>query len=454
MFKRIASALWGKFENKEEVIKFISLGFIFMLTIGIYWALRPMKDSIFNAVVGFKEWQPVAKWLSIIISFPLLFLYAKLIDTFPRHKVFYIITAVYGCLGLFFTWAFLNPDIGLANTMASPMRIIGWAWYVYVESFGSLIIALFWAIASDITMPDAAKRGFPLIVMVGQMGNIVGPYWLQAKRLGFENSAPLVGICAVGIFILAALMWLFMHLMPKSQLAGYHGHDAGQEMEEPKFFEGLKLLLTRGYLMAIFLIVSIYEVVITVVDYLFKSAFINQLIEQGVPKKMAEALFGEYLAGYAVWVGIVAFASVLFGINNIQRKLGMTISLVAMPLLAAALILTVWYNPSDVYILSWVMVFAKAVNYALNGPTIKQLYIPTTKEAKYKAQSWIEMFGSRSAKGIGAGITKSSSKFASLGAFVNFSTMISLVLVGGWLLVVVYAATMYNKAIKEKRVVC
>lgn len=453
MFKRIASALWGKFENREEVIKFISLGFIFMLIIGTYWAFRPMKDSIFNTIVGFKEWQPVAKWLSIAISFPLLFIYAKLIDRFPRHKVFYMITIFYGLLGVFFTWAFMNPEIGLANTVASPTRIIGWAWYLYVESFGSLIVALFWAIASDITMPDAAKRGFPMIVLIGQMGNIVGPYYLRAKRLGFENSAPLVGICAGFIFAMTGLMWLFMHLMPKSQLVGYHSGEE-ESMEEPTFFEGLKLLLTRGYLAAIFLIVSIYEVVITILDYLFKSTYTSQMVEQGVPKHLAEAMFGEYLADYAVWVGIIAFGSVLLGINNIQRRMGMTASLVAMPILTAGLVLTVWYNPSNVYILSWVMVIAKAVNYALNGPTIKQLYIPTSKEAKYKAQSWIEMFGSRSSKGIGSYVNTFRAKLGSVGAFVNFTSLISLALIGGWLLVVVYAATMYNKAIKEKRVVC
>ncbi len=453
MFKRIASALWGKFENREEVIKFVSLGFIFMLIIGTYWAFRPMKDSIFNTIVGFKDWQPVAKWLSIVVSFPLLFIYAKLIDRFPRHKVFYMITIFYGLLGVFFTWAFMNPEIGLANTVASPTRIIGWAWYLYVESFGSLIVALFWAIASDITMPDAAKRGFPLIVLVGQMGNIVGPYYLRAKRLGFENSAPLVGICAGFIFAMTGLMWLFMHLMPKSQLVGYHSGEE-ESMEEPTFFEGLKLLLTRGYLAAIFLIVSIYEVVITILDYLFKSTYTSQMVEQGVPKHLAEAMFSEYLADYAVWVGIIAFGSVLFGINNIQRRMGMTASLVAMPILTAGLVLTVWYNPSNVYILSWVMVIAKAVNYALNGPTIKQLYIPTSKEAKYKAQSWIEMFGSRSSKGIGSYVNTFRVKLGSVGAFVNFTSLISLALVGGWLLVVVYAATMYNKAIKEKRVVC
>ena len=48
------------------------------------------------------------------------------------------------------------------------------------------------------------------------------------------------------------------------------------------------------------------------------------------------------------------------------------------------------------------MVGSKAVNYALNGPALKQLYIPTTPDVRFKAQAWIETFGSRSSKQDGS----------------------------------------------------
>lgn len=44
------------------------------------------------------------------------------------------------------------------------------------------------------------------------------------------------------------------------------------------------------------------------------------------------------------------------------------------------------------------MTFSTAINYALNGPALKQLYIPTTAGVKFKAQAWIETFGSRTSK--------------------------------------------------------
>ena len=52
--------------------------------------------------------------------------------------------------------------------------------------------------------------------------------------------------------------------------------------------------------------------------------------------------------------------------------------------------------------LFWLMVASKAINYALNSPSMKQLYIPTTKDVRYKSQAWIESFGSRGSKAAGS----------------------------------------------------
>ena len=68
-----------------------------------------------------------------------------------------------------------DPNIGLANIHADPSRILGWVWYVFVESFGSLVVALFWAFATDITTADSAKKGFSLVVMLGQIGGFIAP---------------------------------------------------------------------------------------------------------------------------------------------------------------------------------------------------------------------------------------------------------------------------------------
>ncbi len=452
MFKRIATALWGHFESGEELKKFLWLATIFGFIIGTYWAMRPMKDGVFAAIVGV-NFLPWAKMLSLVAVVPLVVLYSKLIDTFSRQKVFYVLIAIYSVLALIFVYLLLNPTFGLPNTVASPARMLGWIWYIYVESFGSLVIALFWAFTTDTTLPDSAKRGFPIIALFGQIGNMVGPHFLNAKRLGFATSAPVMGICAGLMVLIGLLFWLMMRSVPQAQFASYDAPQTKEEEGESGFFEGLKLLLTKRYLLGIFMIVSIYEIIVTILDFHFK-----------VTAKLlypVEADYSSYLSMYASWVGVISMFCVLFGINNIQRKLGMKASLILLPILIGGAVMLVKLNPMGLSVAFWIMVFAKAVNYALNQPTLKQLYIPTTKETKYKSQAWIEMFGSRGSKATGSAVNTLRASFAAkygslagISAFLTLSTILSGGFILIWFFAAFYISDVYNKAIEKNEVVC
>ena len=455
MFKRIATMLWGNFENSEELKKFGFLAAIFGLIIGTYWTLRPMKDGLFNALIGIDPYQPYAKILSLFVVFPLVIIYSKLIDTFPRQKVFYVLVGIYALLALVFVYFMLHPTIGLANTLKSPSRLLGWCWYLYVESFGSLIVALFWAFTTDTTLPDSAKRGFPIIALFGQMGNMLGPLVLNANRLGFSSSIPVIGITSVLMLLTIFMFWLMIRMVSPDQFTSYHGVDESSESgEEPGFLEGLKLLLTKRYLLGIFLIVTIYEVIITVIDFHFKATAASSF-------GAVEADYSSYLAMYGWVTGLVSMLCVLFGINNIQRKLGMKASLVLLPILVTGAVLMVKFNPAALTVAFWIMVFSKAVNYALNQPTLKQLYIPTTKDTRYKAQAWIEMFGSRGSKAGGSAMNTLRGKFVGMygniggiNAFLTLSTIISGGMIVVWLFAALFVSKTYNKAIEEDRVVC
>ncbi len=62
MLKQIKSFFSGSFESYEERKKFSTLGVLFGITIGVYWLLRPIKDSVFMTMVGI-DYQPMVKML-------------------------------------------------------------------------------------------------------------------------------------------------------------------------------------------------------------------------------------------------------------------------------------------------------------------------------------------------------------------------------------------------------
>ena len=54
----------------------------------------------------------------------------------------------------------------------------------------------------------------------------------------------------------------------------------------------------------------------------------------------------------------------------------------------------------------------KACSYALNNPTKEILYQPTSAAVKYKAKSWIDIFGARGSKALGSVVTNAFSDSA------------------------------------------
>jgi len=444
-FLNLLKKWFGPF-TKEEFKKYLFLGIILAVIIATYWTMRPLKDAIFGSIVGTGSWLAIAKIVSMFVLFPIVAIYGKMVDRFPRNHMFYFLGLIYGILMIFWGIIFAMPGIGLANTVASPLRIVGWLWYVFVESFGSLVVALFWAFTTDISDPKSAKYGFPLILLVAQLGGVFGPYLSRLPKIFGTTTAPLVAGLSVLIFLMVGLVALFMKIMPKDQLQGYKGASKKEEKsnkEEAGFLDGLKFLFSHKYLMGIFGVLAIFEVIATFLDFNFKTLAI-ETFSSDVTRTI-------YLSQFASMVNLVAFFCLLFGVNNIQRWLGVRFTLALMPfIIGAAVVMFMWYP--EINVLFWLVVGAKAINYALNGPTVKQLYIPTSEDAKYKSQAWIETFGSRGAKGAASGINGMKDIFGS--SYFILTVYISFGLLATWFFVALYLGRQYNNALKDNSVVC
>ena len=439
MISKALSSWFGHF-TKPELKKFFILGVIFALTIAINWLLRTLKDSTFITMVG-PCFIPHAKWLSFLVSIPLVALYGKLVDLFSRQRLLYSLCIAYGCACLIFAYflAHAYANLGLQQ-IYNPL--LGWLWYLFVESFGSIMITLFWAFVSDTTTPASAARGYGLIALAGQVGNIAGP--LLAERQAEHWGTGILAVIGGGaIFALVPLFYYLITYVDQSQLEGFHAYnEKAQEKKDIQvdFGEGLGLLMARPYLLGIFGIVSFYEIVYAIFDYRFKA--FAALVYQG------EALT-RYFGEFGALTGLVAFLCLLCGISNITRWMGLTAALLLAPLCMG--ILTLVNMSSNITAVMWVMVFANVLNYALHQPTKEQLYIPTTYEAKYKTKAWIEIFGFRGSKALGAGINVATVLLGNY--FVIFSTITSLGLVGTWFFTAFFLGRTHKKAVTHNKLV-
>jgi AAA family ATP:ADP antiporter len=430
------------FEDK----KYGLLSVIFGLIIGTYWLFRPIKDAVFLTMVG-KLYQPKAKILSLFVVGIMVLIYSKLVDKYPRHKLLYGISLFYALATAVFAFLIWHPSLGLSNIVTSPDRVLGWVWYVFVESFGSIMVALFWSFVSDSTSPEVAKRRYFSIAIGGQLGGFMSPLVAQQVTDKFGTGITLL-IPVFLLFCLLGLITYYMRTIAPHDAKQDHGYDARKTPLEgrPKktgFFEGARLLVTRPYLLGIFTIVAFYEIVVTILDYHFKVLASTQYTGDALTN---------YLYGYALWTNGIALLCLMFGVGAIGRRLGLTRTLLLLPILVACAVVTFNVHPV-LQIAFFIMVSCKGLNYALIQPSKEQLYIPTSKESKYKAKAWIDMFGSRSSKGMGAAINNCKEMLGSE-MFMMTTAALSMGLIGLWVIAAILVGRIHRKAVDENRLVC
>jgi len=433
----------GKFKSKNECFKFVRLALIFAFTIGVYWLINPLKDTVFIAIVG-KQWLAYAKIFSICLLFPVLMLYGKLVDMFARHRMFYVLCGLYTVGALIFAYLLHDSTFGLPNTISDGGRLIGWFWYAFVESFGSLIVALFWSFASDTSTPEAAGRGFSIIAMGAQFGGVFGPlvgFWIT----GFAGPVPIIILGALGIFSIGCSIYYFMKVTPASELVGFHteAKTAAYKKPAPGFFEGIKLIVSQPYLLGIVAIVSLYEVVGTVLE-LHMKIFAASALATGPAMQ-------SFFFKYAIFANGVALTSLLLGAGAVGRKLGLSKTLLLLPFLMGLGVCVIWWVP-ELWVSLAVVVIIKGLNYALNQPAKEQLYIPTSRESKYKAKAWIDSFGSRLSKSVGSSVHMLRPVLQSF--FVVVSSGICFGLIGIWITAALFVAREHKKAVEEDYQIC
>lgn len=435
---------FGEFE-REEFKKFFKMGSMLMMILGVYWTLRPLKDSLFDQIIG-ATYRPYAKIVSALLMVPFVALYTKILDFVPKSKListlpplFYgSIVSVYAV----FVWFFQNGII--AKSIFTT--ILGYFWYFCIESYGSVVLALFWSFATDITKSKNANKGFSLVYALGHLGGIVFPIIFIGLPicLGIKSdSAPMV-LAAILMLFFAPVLKSLITKTPKELL---NSQDLNLKPIEKKkktgFMEGLKILFSHKYLMSIFAVNFFFELIVTVFDFNFKLK---------ASKVYSGVELTRYYFKYSSIVNLITFIFLLFGISKIAEYMGLKVSLAIVPVLYCIALIG-FFIVRSLPFLFWLMVCSKAINYSINGPVLKQLYIPTSADARSKAQAWIETFGGRFSKMSGSGLN-ALPKIIGKATYRLISGSIGFTFIVIWFFLALYLGRTHKKAVNSHENIC
>ncbi|MCX5923451.1 MAG: hypothetical protein NTU89_02690 [Candidatus Dependentiae bacterium] len=460
MYSRVIQYFYPDIK-KEEITKFSFLSLAFIFTIGTYWLMRLLKDLVlyklaFPTELGWSPdtgrlWIPALKTISPLFVLLLVMIYSKLVDVFEKQKLMYVIASAYMIFFSMMTGVLfckhMYGDEFLGRSVLAVSGILG---YLFTESFGSLAVALFWSFTISCSTSDQARRVFPFVVASGQFGAIGGSALLLINTNVIWPFYATVVVC-LGLFI--TTIYFLMKTVPAKDM---QSDVVVEKKKTHNVLSGFKLLATKPYLMGILVVSTFYEIAGTIVEYQMNSQ--ASIIFDHVTFKWFKGVYG-------VSINTLAFFMALLGTSYAIKRFGTRICLLIYPIaFAVSLIgLYIFYrvaNPSSLHLL-WAtfgaMLIVKATAYAVNNPVKEMMYIPTSKDAKFKTKSIIDMFGSRSAKMSGAQIGGSFNVIGdpvlSIQNLMLYGSLISLGVIGVWIIAAIYVGTQNNKLIENNEIV-
>jgi ATP:ADP antiporter, AAA family len=364
--------------EKKEIPVVVLLFSFFFLVIAVFQILKPLKNGLFIELLG-ADLELYAKLANIAVAAVGVVAFTYLYDRMNRKLVY--------VLCLFFLLSFLLFTQILHES--SPVPI--WIFYLLGDLESTLLVAAFWAYATDITTPSQALRFFGIAGSGGVIGGWVGGTFAKEflKAIGMD------GLLVLAAGMMAVLL-LVVFLLEKLVQSGALGREprkaqavASKGFDFQEAIEGFRLVARSPYLAAIVGIMASYEIASQIMDYQFKLA--SETIS-GVTNTQA------FMAQVYFIANMLAVIVQLFLVSLVMRKFGVITALLVLPVALIASSAAFLAVPT-LFVASFMVISDNGLNYSVQQTARESLYSVTTPEEKYKARAFTSMFVQRLAKG-------------------------------------------------------
>ncbi len=407
------------------VLLLILNGFLLMAS---YYLLKVTRDAILlsrhDAQV--KSYSAAAQAALLLIAVPL---YGKFASRVNRNQLLTWVTLFFASHAAIFY-------------VLGPHHDIGIAFYIWVGVLNMLLVAQFWGFANDVYKEAQGKRLFPVIGAGTAIGSAMGAY--TASQLYDRKILDAYQILVVGALALAATV-------PLTRLV--HARESRRNLEqkrsaavEPLGREGgFQLVCHDRYLLLIAVMVLLLNLVNTTGGYLLDIFIKNEAVRVCGAGDNALAARTAFIGGFSgtilTWANLLVVVIQMFVVSRVFLYLGVRGALFVLPALALGSYGLIAAAPV-LSLVRTVKIAENATDYSLSNTARAALFLPTSREAKYKAKVAIDSFFARFGDMIHAAVVFVGLRLALTPA--GFAT-VNVAFVCVWLVVVVLIAREHKR---------
>lgn len=389
----------------------LAMALLVFLLLTAYYLIKPVREALILQQGGAEAKSYLSAAMAVVLFFVVQG-YAKLVSRYERTRLISVVTSVFiACLVGFWVLSRLG------------VPYLGYAFFIWVGIFSVMVVAQFWSYANDVYSNEAGKRLFPIVGFGGLLGSFVGAD-LADRLLEFVNvyemllaAAALLGVCIVITNLISLKVWGRQQIRVSQSSLQDWLTERREKKEREKLAFGL--LKDHKYLGYIAMLVLVLNLVNTTGEFMLGD-LITDASEQSVEAAVAEATatgthlifrgrdlgdpssreaqedfarstIGNLWASFFRGVNLLGMFLQLFVVGRLVKLGGVRAGLFWLPIVALGTYGLVVVLP----ILQYVRIgktFENASDYSINKTTLQMLFLPTSRDVKYKAKQAIDSF--------------------------------------------------------------
>ena len=358
------------------------------ILMGLYYILKPVREALILSQAGavIKSYSSAAQALLFVFVVPAYGAFAA------RVNRVWLLSG----MTLFFI-----SNLLIFILAGNAGMEVGIAYYIWLGIFSFMVVSQFWAFANDIYTEEQGKRLFPIIGIGGTLGawvgarlaaslfEVTGPYWLMTLAL-----------VLLGLFILLTLV--------VNRQETSRGSTEAKKAQEHLSKEGsFKLVMQNRYLVLIAFHVLLLNLVNTVGEFVLGNLVEQTAIAEIGPGEALQEERGNYIGSFYglfySWANLLAFLIQSFLVSRFFKYLGVRGSLFVGPIVSLCTYGVTAVQPI-LNIIHPMKVGENGIDYSLNNTVRHALFLPTSREVKYKAKAAIDTFFGRTGDALQAAV--------------------------------------------------
>lgn len=292
----------------------------------------------------------------------------------------------------------------------------GIVFYIWVGIFNVFIVSQVWAFANDIYTEAQGKRLFPMIGVGSSLGAWLGAKGAEGLVEVLHATPYQLQLLAASILVVCGSLLVAVNRIAEKRSIPEMAKQANQTLAPG---DGFAMIFRDRYLAWIAILIVLLNIVNSTGEFLLGDLVSGQAKQlhpgdAAAQKQFVGAFYGSFFAN----VNLLGLLLQMFAVSRILPKTGVRGALNILPSIALVSYSVIGVAPL-LGLVRWGKTLENATDYSIQNTLRQALFLPTSREAKYKAKAAIDTFFMRFGDVLQAGLVRLGAQFHM--AFVGFA---------------------------------